>query len=258
VIALLAATSLALLGPPGRVRPPRDPDLVPVLSDAAGSWRGASLLYCPAEECPTAFAGVEAMPGASCPTCGRALQAMAPSEQRLLPRDTRIVRNRYRDPAGRAVVAAIVLMGADRTSIHDPFTCLRGQGNSIQRVRRLRVPLDAPGRSLDMALLDLVRVVNRPDGPPLRDASFYAYWFRGGGRETSSRYRMLAMMTLDRVLRGRADPWAYVSVAGARDGEFGDAAAELSEFVRQLYPLLTAREGSRPPAPADPQERTAR
>jgi hypothetical protein len=236
VAALLAATSLGL-ALSGGVKPGGEADLRAELPAVVGPWRGAAVLYCPDTACPGA-SGVEAGAGSPCPSCGRALHEMTPGEKNLLPADTRIVRSRYRRADGRELVAAVVLMGADRTSIHNPFICLRGQGHGIVRVRRLRVPLDGASRPFELEMLDLTRIVNRPDGPPLRDLSCYAYWFAGGGHETSSRLRMLTLMTLDRIILGRADRWAYVSVFAGRTDETDGHAREVTDFAAQLHPLL--------------------
>ena len=52
------------------------------------------------------------------------------------PKDTSYVRRIYQAPDGFGVSAIIILMGADRTSIHRPEYCLLGQGWNIEKKNR--------------------------------------------------------------------------------------------------------------------------
>src|ERR1700690_3545377 len=47
------------------------------------------------------------------------------------PKDTSYVRRFYETPDGFGASATVILMGADRTSIHRPEYCLLGQGWSV-------------------------------------------------------------------------------------------------------------------------------
>jgi len=52
------------------------------------------------------------------------------------PKDTSYARRFYQAPDGFGVSTTVILMGADRTSIHRPEYCLLGQGWSIDKKPR--------------------------------------------------------------------------------------------------------------------------
>src|SRR5664279_1336176 len=58
------------------------------------------------------------------------------------PKDTSYVRRLYQAPDGFWATATIVLMGADRTSIHRPDYCLPGQGWTIGSKTAVNIPID--------------------------------------------------------------------------------------------------------------------
>ena len=57
------------------------------------------------------------------------------------PKDTSYARRLYQAPDGFGVSTIIILMGADRTSIHRPEYCLLGQGWSVDKKTMVKIPI---------------------------------------------------------------------------------------------------------------------
>jgi len=240
VIVLLAVTSLALLFI-GEVRTFPDPAIGADLPDVVGEWTGSRVLYCIDEQCFGAFLAGNLADPDTCPDCGGSLDTMAPGEKKLLPHDTVIARKQYRGSGDRHLTVSVVLMGMDRTSIHNPFICLRGQGLRVSE--RKTLPVGMAGREpLDITVLELKQVVTSPEGTVVGRHASYAYWFAGGEQETPSRARMLALMAFDRVFRNKAHRWAYVSILTDRREGSDAHIDEISGFVADLHPLVTRSE----------------
>ena len=58
-----------------------------------------------------------------------------------LPKDTSFVERYYQAPDGLWATGTIILMGADRTSIHRPDYCLPGQGWTIESKTVVKIPI---------------------------------------------------------------------------------------------------------------------
>src|SRR5262245_49023294 len=55
-------------------------------------------------------------------------------ETNMLPKDTSFGRRLYEAADGFHIQASVVLMGADRTSLHKPQFCFQGQGWAIDQI----------------------------------------------------------------------------------------------------------------------------
>ena len=66
----------------------------------------------------------------------------------------------------------------------------------------------------------------------------FGYWFIGGLRETPYHLMRLFWMSWDRLVHGRADRWAYVSVYMPGTGTSASGVDLLGAFIRSLAPLL--------------------
>ena len=67
-----------------------------------------------------------------------------PSMHLALPKDTTYGQRIYAAPDGFRVQNTVVLMGTDRTSIHQPQYCLGGQGWRIMAQEETQVPVERP------------------------------------------------------------------------------------------------------------------
>jgi hypothetical protein len=169
-----------------------------------------------------------------CPECGDRLFNMARAEKEQLPDDTEFVKSAFTNDAGTRLFTSIVLSGTARDSIHRPQRCLKGQGNTLDGEYNLEVPLE--GRDpLTVRVIKTSRTFRTPDGPKPY-YSFYAYWFVGQDRETPSHYSRMFWLAWDRVVRSKANRWAYIAVQGEREAEGTAYEDDIVQFVQQVYP----------------------
>jgi exosortase len=160
-------------------------------------------------------------------------------ERELLPPDTGFSRKTYvslADPATQAFVS-IVLSGRDRTSIHRPELCLVGQGWTI--LGSYGHTFDYPGHSsgFPATVLRVEKEVVTPKGS-VKVPQIVAYYFVGGDVVVASHWERIARDAWNRVLRGRADRWAYVLVqTGASDGD-GAALARIQLILNSTLPAF--------------------
>lgn len=140
-------------------------------------------------------------------------------ERDILAKDTEFAKADYRRPHGLAdfdrVSASVVLSGYDiNNSIHRPERCLPAQGHRIHAKTRRVIKLP-DGRSLPVCQLDTrqrLRVREGADEAVDVDSLVY-YFFVGHRRLTDDHYQRTFIDMKDRLLHGRDQRWAYVTVA---------------------------------------------
>ena len=172
----------------------------------------------------------------ACPRCGGELNARSQGERLVLPKDTGLHRKVYRDRSGRTFSVAIVISGAERSSIHRPEMCLQAAGHRIEETWLLSVPL--PDREpLVSKVLDLRHSITQ-------SRHVYAYWFASDEHETSSHWERTWLMAKDNLFLGEAGRWSYVSVQTASGVDQSDTEEILATFVELLMPYITPPEVS--------------
>jgi len=171
-----------------------------------------------------------------CPECGDRLFNMARAEKEQLPDDTEFVKSAYTNEAGTRLFTSIVLSGTARDSIHRPQRCLKGQGNNMDGEYTLEVPLE--GRDpLQVRVIKTSRTYHTAEGT-VPYYSFYAYWFVGQDRETPYHLGRMFWLAWDRVVRSKANRWAYIAVQGEREPEGKEYEKDLVDFIQQVYPYV--------------------
>lgn len=168
-------------------------------------------------------------------------------EREVLAKDTQFGRKTYTGPHGEKIFVSIIMSGDDMTSsIHRPERCLVAQGWSIQDAEKRVLPI-SDGKSLEMSRLHNIHPVDLPDKTRAMLRMLDYYWFVGSEKMTSSHMIRTGIDLRDRILRGQAQRWAYVTVAS--NVPFADpndeGTAELTErFIQQLAPKLKRPDGS--------------
>ena len=114
-------------------------------------------------------------------TLGRPLikESAKPVELGNLPKDTTIGRRLFLAEDGFGAMFTVVLMGADRTSIHRPQICLTGQGWSIDSAsgEETSIAMEKPHRyRLPVRKLVLSKEVMTKAGGSAPDACHASYW----------------------------------------------------------------------------------
>ena len=187
-----------------------------------------------------------------CPDCGEKLYTMSWAEYGVLPKDTEFVKSVYTNKVEKRIFASIVLSGRERNSIHRPERCLKGQGHSIMTEYILKVPLH--GRNpLDVKIAMLERPYRTKDGMQTY-YSYYAYWFVGQDRETSSHYARMFWLAWDRIFYSRSHRWAYIAISSEREATGKEYEKEIIGFIQKIYPYILLKESPLQPKKVNDQK----
>ena len=129
-----------------------------------------------------------------------------------MPPDTSFAERIYTAPDGFWVQTAIVLMGADRTSIHKPDYCLPGQGWIIRERSVVNIPVAGPqSYQLPVAKWVVGKSFQTPDGQKQEVSGLYVFWLVADGEETPDNYQRMWWLARDLLRTGVLQRWAYVS-----------------------------------------------
>lgn len=129
-----------------------------------------------------------------------------------LPKDTSYASRLYSAPDGAWAVGNIVLMGADRTSIHRPEYCLPGQGWQIRDRTEIRLPIAGqPAYELRVMKWTVGKSTPTPDGGRQTLSGIYVFWFVTRGQTAVDFPTMLKSMLIHQLTQGVLQRWAYVS-----------------------------------------------
>lgn len=129
-----------------------------------------------------------------------------------LPKDTSFVERYYQAPDGLWATGTIILMGADRTSIHRPDYCLPGQGWTIESKTVVKIPIG--GRhpyQLPVAKWTIHNSFKSPDGQKQEVSGLYVFWFVADNEQTTENAQRMWWLARDLVRTGVLQRWAYVS-----------------------------------------------
>jgi len=178
-------------------------------------------------------------------------QAVEPEKIELetLPPDTSFGHRLYSAPDGFGVSLGVVLMGADRTSLHKPEFCLQGQGWKLDassctedQVHMERPwPYDLPVSRIIATKEGTVR------GQPQTMRAVYVYWFVAERKYTARHWQRMWWMAEDLIRTGVLDRWAYVScLAVCAPGQEDAAFERVKKFIAAAVPefQLTPGPGS--------------
>ncbi len=167
-------------------------------------------------------------------------------ELSALPADTSIGKRLYTATNGAPLLLQVVLMGRDRTSIHQPQYCLTGQGWLIEQTEEVRLPVaQSPPHEVPALKLTASKVFTTADGQRVPVRAIYVYWFVADGALTAHRSQRLRWMAEELLKTGTLQRWAYVACfAQCAPGDEDQTFARVKEFVAEAVP-----EFQRSPAP---------
>jgi hypothetical protein len=128
------------------------------------------------------------------------------------PKDTSYVRHHYQAADGFGVNATIILMGADRTSIHRPDYCLPGQGWSIDSKTAVNIPVSG-GQPYELPVMKwtIHNSFQAPDGQKQEVSGIYVFWFVADHEQTVDNSQRMWWLARDLLRTGVLQRWAYVS-----------------------------------------------
>jgi hypothetical protein len=132
-------------------------------------------------------------------------------EVNWLPRDTLFGRRLYYKD-GITNMVSVVLMGADRTSIHKPQFCLDGQGWHIDKAETVTIPISRP---YPYELRAMKLTASKPgldrQGRVVQARGIYVYWFVAENQLTPYHGERMWWMARDLIRTGVLQRWAYVA-----------------------------------------------
>ncbi len=130
---------------------------------------------------------------------------------RTLPADTSFGSRRYEAPDGFWLDLRVVLMGADRTSLHKPQFCLTGQGWQIDQTIETTIPIERPVK-YPLPIIELI-ATHTENGQRTALRSIYVYWYVADDGLAGKALGLDRMWSMAEklVTTGELQRWAYVS-----------------------------------------------
>lgn len=167
------------------------------------------------------------------------LMAVQTSELTALPKDTTHGRRSYRNaPDAFPVNMFVVLMGTDRTSIHQPQYCLVGQGFSIDKTERVTVPVEHPRISEIPAMkLTTTKRYTDANGNEVTLRGVLVYWFVSKDHVTAEHSERMYLMAEGLITERALQRWAYVvSYKLCAPGQEEETYLEIANFLSAAVP----------------------
>lgn len=170
---------------------------------------------------------------------------------RSLPKDTVFGHRFYRAPDGFAVDMQAVLMGADRTSLHQPQYCLTGSGWQIDTSEEAVVAVQQPQpHSLPVMKLSLSGRFKDASGATAHRRGVFVYWFVADGRATRDHRQRMWSLAVEQLRTGVLQRWAYViAFATCEPGAETATTERLAKFIAEAAPQFQRAPVAAAPAP---------
>ena len=129
-----------------------------------------------------------------------------------LPKDTSFGQRIYQSADGTGYQLNVVLMGADRTSLHKPQICMPGQGFTINRTEAASIPISEP-HPYELPVIRLLVARENSGVPGDFTHGMFIYWFVADGDLSAdvSALRRMWLSTKNLLLTGKLQRWAYVT-----------------------------------------------
>jgi hypothetical protein len=130
-----------------------------------------------------------------------------------LPKDSSYVERHYESgDSPIPIEGTVVLMGTDRTSIHNADYCLRGQGLDPYGKSIADIPIAGPEPyTLPVSEWKVSGTFQQPGGESVKVYGVYVFWFVADGDETPDHLKMMEKLAMHLLKSGVMERWAYVS-----------------------------------------------
>ena len=155
-----------------------------------------------------------------------------------LPKDTSFGQRLYHGPDGSWIQVNVVLMGADRTSMHKPQICMPGGGISIDRTEIISIPIKQP-QAYDLSVIKLEVSKAVSDAPDGIVHGIFIYWYVADGQVSAdpSALRRMWLSSKNLLLKGELQRWAYVTCFRLyRSGDEEVCLDEMKSFLAAAIP----------------------
>lgn len=155
-----------------------------------------------------------------------------------LPKDTSYAQRYYSAPDGAWATANIILMGADRTSIHHPDYCLPGQGWQILDKTEVKLPIaGAHPYQLPVMKWIISKAFTTPDGKKQEVSGLYVFWFVTRDQTTDDIIAMQKSILFHQIFHGVLQRWAYVSwFTACQPGQEDATFARIKQLITATVP----------------------
>ena len=166
-------------------------------------------------------------------------------ELEWLPEDTTYGRRRYTFPDKTWIENNVVLMGHDRTSIHNPEYCLPGQGFTIDHREVVDIPIAQP-HLYDLPVMKLTtsRPFRDSNGNEVQMRGIYVYWFVADDKLATDHFDRMWTMTKGLLTEGELQRWAYISYfAICQPGAEDETYAKMAKFITESVPKFQTTTG---------------
>jgi hypothetical protein len=159
----------------------------------------------------------------------------------FLPPDTSYGSRGYIAPDKFQVLANVVLMGADRTSLHKPQFCLEGQGWRLDSVPSSQPTITVMSPyQYELPVIKLTASRELTEGGQKRlYRAVYVYWYVADGEMSASStgFDRMWLMARDLVKTGVLQRWAYISYfAVCNPGEESAAFERIKKLIAASVP----------------------
>lgn len=163
-----------------------------------------------------------------------------------LPKDTVYGQRVYEAEDGFWLQATVVLMGADRTSIHKPEYCLTGQGFQTTKTERDTIDIQQPHPyPLSVVKMTVHREAVTPDGKRVPQSALYVYWFVADQQLTADHNERMLWSARDQIIRGTLQRWAYVSCFSlCQPGQEEATYSRIKEWIAASVPQFQITTGA--------------
>ncbi len=163
-----------------------------------------------------------------------------------LPKDTVYGQRVYEAGDGFWLQATVVLMGADRTSIHKPEYCLTGQGFQTRKTERDAIEVLQPHPyQLSVVKMTVHREATTPEGQRIPQSALYVYWFVADQQLTADHNERMLWAVRDQITRGTLQRWAYVSCFSlCQPGQEEATYARIKEWIAASVPQFQITTGA--------------
>ncbi|MCA1962717.1 MAG: exosortase [Prosthecobacter sp.] len=179
-------------------------------------------------------------------------QPMTEREQLTLAEDVSISRRFYTKPE-RAILASIVVSGAEKRSLHSPDVCLPAQGWQVSSTREITLDL-GDGFQPTVTLMTMFRDVEDATGRRGRLRALNLFWYMGSDGSTCAGYQEHVWRTYrDAFFRNLNHRWTLLTFFAPLKAEPAGLADPLAEitalqdvesFIRSLMPHLLVAQKS--------------
>jgi hypothetical protein len=155
-----------------------------------------------------------------------------------LPKDTSYAERCYQNAGGPPIFNTVILMGADRTSIHRPEYCLPGQGWQIDKKTEERIPVGgAQNYELPVMKWNVSNSYQTPDGHKVEVGGVFVFWLVSANEQSTGNVKFQCYLLRDLLLTGVLQRWAYVSYFSAcAPGQEDAAFARMEKLIAASVP----------------------